>query len=493
MIYQNLCPLCKAELQKVSDTKYACAYCLNTYSSEKIEDYNEKLSKLFDNAKLELFLDAEQNLYSAISADYISKNEVIRWCDEVKKYLPDDFQANFYYALAKESKREVAKMLREIDVDKHSYCLERLINVVIKSLEKSYVAPMKNLIERAYKLKNIMDKYAEYTEAIEDEAENLDKYIYDPIVPRDAFIAYSNKDSKKAIELVEYLESQGISCFISQRNLRHGVGSKERYELYLNKAMESCMCFVFVSSMNSRDNDCDAYKIEIPYIMKKIDEKNAPGNFRNFYTKIPYEYKKPRVEYRIEESLTENVADILVDNFFSGYERVYTLKNVAIRINAQKLGVDESAFLSPTPTQPEVENKVKFCLECLTKCSFEAKFCQACGKTEFADTKKEAELIKKLNELQTQTDNAKANAEAKQAEVLALQKKNEDLQKENQKLQDEKKKLQEDEEKEWEKLCKYSSCKICGARDFEKVSNKKYMCTFCGTINTIDSLKKYWI
>ena len=64
------------------------------------------------------------------------------------------------------------------------------------------------------------------------------------------------------------------------------------------------MCFVFVSSMNSCDNDCDAYKIELPYIMN-YDKERAPGNSRNFYTKIPYENKKPRLEYRTSLPLTK--------------------------------------------------------------------------------------------------------------------------------------------------------------------------------------------
>ena len=440
MIYQNLCPLCAAELQKVSDTKYACASCLNTYSSEKIEDYNDKLSKLFDSAKLELVVNAKQNLYSAISAEHISKTEVIRWCDEVKKYLPDDFQANFYYDFINAPKKEVAKNIRKIDEKEHFEALEPLIVFVSKSLEKSYVASIKDLIERAYKLGDRdLEKYVKYITLIENEAENVYNGVYDIKKRRKAFVAYSSIDSEKAIELVEELESQGITCFLSLRNLRHGVGSQENYDKFLKEAMDNCMSFVFVSSMNSRNFECDAYEIEMDYVMKK-DIKNAPTQLQNFYREIPKEIKKPRVEYRIQESVGENYVDEFVDEFFDGYERVYTIKDVAQRLLRQSRRMDAPIF-EQTP-EPINEKKVKFCLECLTKCSFEAKFCQACGKTEFADTKKEAELIKKLNELQTQTDNAKANAEAKQAEALALQKKNEDLQKENQKLQDEKKALE---------------------------------------------------
>ena len=335
MIYRNLCEICGAELQKVSEAKYACRSCGNVYTAEKAEKYSDKMSELFDGTKLEMICNAKKNLYAAITAEHIGKNEVIKWCDEVKKYLPDDFQANFYESFINGSKREVAKSIRKINVEEHFECLESLIVFVIKSLEKSYVTSTKDLIERAYKLYDSdTDKYVKYITMVEDEAEKLDKCVYDTKLPRKAFVAYSSKDSDKAIELVEVLEAQGISCFISLRNLRHGVGSKENYDKALKEAMDNCMSFVFVSSMNSRNIECDAYNIEMPYVKQK-DINNAPGQYRNFYSKIPQEYKKPRVEYRIQESTEENFADDLVDEFFEGYERVHTLKDVALRIIKQ--------------------------------------------------------------------------------------------------------------------------------------------------------------
>ena len=99
MLYQIMCPNCGAKrLEKTNDTQYYCEYCAETFFTEKIEDYTKELSKLLDMTKLEMASTAKQNLYNAVKEEYISKDEVIKWCDEVKKYIPDDFQANFYYA-----------------------------------------------------------------------------------------------------------------------------------------------------------------------------------------------------------------------------------------------------------------------------------------------------------------------------------------------------------------------------------------------------------
>ena len=137
MIYRNLCETCGQNLQKISENEYKCEYCGNVYTVEKVEKYSDKLAKLFDSAKLEMICNAKKNLYAAITAENIGKNEVIKWCDEVKKYLPDDFQANFYELFINGSKREVAKSIRKINVEEHFECLEPLIVFVIKSLEKS--------------------------------------------------------------------------------------------------------------------------------------------------------------------------------------------------------------------------------------------------------------------------------------------------------------------------------------------------------------------
>ena len=333
MLYQNICLTCGGSLSKIDNEHYKCDWCHNVYATEKVENYNDKLSKLLDEAKVELISNAKKNLYKAVTDKYISKDEVTKWCDEVKKYLPDDFQANFYYDFINSKKSEVAKNIRKIDEKEQFENLEPLIVFVTKSLEKSYVTAIKGLVERAYKFCDT-EKYIKYTTDIENEAEKLDKCMYDTKQPRKAFVAYSSKDSDKAIELVEMLEAQGISCFISLRNLRHGVGSQENYEKSLKDAMDHCMSFIFVSSLNSRNIECDAYDKEMPYIMEK-DVDNSPGQYRNFYTKIPNEYKKPRVEYRIEDSLEDNFADYLVDEFFDGYERAYTIKDVAIRIMEQ--------------------------------------------------------------------------------------------------------------------------------------------------------------
>ena len=122
MLNRFLCETCGGALNKVDEAHYACRCCGNVYSVEKIENYADKISKLFDGAKLELIANAKKNLYNAITSQYISSEEVHECCSEIKKYLPDDFQANFYDDFINKPKREVPKKIREINVNEHFEC-----------------------------------------------------------------------------------------------------------------------------------------------------------------------------------------------------------------------------------------------------------------------------------------------------------------------------------------------------------------------------------
>ena len=335
MLHRNLCETCGGTLKKVDDSYYVCEYCTAEYSIEKVENYVDKMKELLDDAKLEMISNAKKNLYRAVTDKFISSAEVCKWCDEVKKYLPDDFQANFYDDFVNKEKRVVAKNIRKIDVEAHFECLEALINFLIRSLELEFVNDTMFLIERAYK-KVDLEKYNKYSTMVSIEAEKLDDCIYDTSYPRDVFVAYSSIDTSKAFELVEVLEEQGLSCFISIRNLRQGSGSKENYDTALKDAMDNCTSFVFVSSMNSRNSNCDALRIEMRYI-KNQDRQRATAYSNKDYSDIPSQYKKPRVEYRLEESTRALAADRIVDDFFAGYQRVYTPFDVAERILMQSV------------------------------------------------------------------------------------------------------------------------------------------------------------
>ena len=318
---QHKCQGCGGDLKLTALNHWKCDYCGNEYDEQAAEQNTADMRALLDEAKAEIVYNLRRNLYDAVNAEYISSIDVKSCCAELKKYLPDDFAANFYDVAASNNVKRLTKHIRNIDVNKNINEIGSVIKFLVKSLQTEYLLELNNLVERAYKNRDLA-LFEKYSTAVSEEAEKVVNGVYETKMPREVFIAYSSKDMDKVSELCEVLEDQGLRCFVAARNLRHGKGSVENYDKLLCEAMDHCRSFVFVSSSNSRTFNCDALIKELPYVQQK-DVENAPAEYRNSYGTMPHKYKKPRVEYRIEESRGFNAADSISNDFFDGYERVY--------------------------------------------------------------------------------------------------------------------------------------------------------------------------
>ena len=370
------CTQCGApELKQLDEGTFKCAYCGTVLRRKKLEEDAKKLSELLEEQtreinerleriknnqsseiegirlelaqekrrrvqeKLDNISNMRKNLYEAIVAEFASNEQIKIRAEKLKDIVPDDFLANFFITAIENDDKAICELIRAVDVEKNYEDIALIITFLIKSLQPSFMLDLCNLIERAYKNTNL-EMFEKYSTKFSKEAEKIKQGIYEVALPRDVFVAYSSKDMDKVVELVDVLEKQGLECFVAARNLKHGKGAVENYGSALQEAMYNCKCFVFVSSLNSRSTACDAIKIEIPNI-KKLDISNAPPKMRNNYAAIPHEYKKHRVEYRIEESRGFNVADRITNEFFEGYERVYSPEEVAERVLKQITEVHE--------------------------------------------------------------------------------------------------------------------------------------------------------
>ncbi len=354
------CKRCGGSLT-LNGQEYTCNYCRTKYPAEVAERNTANLQELFDAQKQEIIHNLRRILYDAITTQYISRKEVIRACDDLRVYLPDDFLANFFKIAAGTNVRAINQAICEIDVEEFDEYLEMVLTFLIKSItaDNDYLLSLNDLIERAYKKRNLPQLFSKYATMISEQTERVQTGVYETGIPRHVFVAYSSKDMATVIELTEALEAQGITCFVAARNLKHGIGSVENYDAALKEAINNCQSVVFVSSMNSRNFGCDALKIELAYI-QATDIQNAPPEYRNNYSAMPHRYKKPRVEYRIEESTRKNIGDTRTDQFFNGYERVYDIDGVLVRLMAQLFPVDEDfsepasgTTQAPPPPAPE--------------------------------------------------------------------------------------------------------------------------------------------
>ena len=258
-LFRESCKTCAGDLEPINASQYKCVCCGNVYTHEEAQKHVDTLRSLLDDMKFQAVTNARRNLYKAVTAKYISSKEMHEWCRELKKYLPDDFQANFYEIAISNNGLMITETINGINVEENAPYLETAIQFLLRSLKKEYQIATGDLIKRAYEFTDPR-KYADLISKFEKEVEKNDELVYETSISRDVFLAYSSKDREATIELLEYLEAQGLSCFFAERNLRRGEGSRENYDQALEEAMDNCSSFVFVSSPNSRNVQCDAFK-----------------------------------------------------------------------------------------------------------------------------------------------------------------------------------------------------------------------------------------
>ncbi len=394
-LFKESCKTCAGDLEPISASQYKCVCCGNVYTHDDVKKHVETLRSALDDMQLKAERNARRNLYKAVTDKYPSSKEVREWCKEIKKYLPDDFQANFYETANGDNAQLIAETIRGIsdaDIEKNAHDMETIIRFLISSMNKVYLADTQHLIERVYKRQGHTDlgKYEHYSTELSKEGENLEKGLYLTTRKRDVFIAYSSKDMALVLELLAYLEKEReLTCFVALRNLKHGKGAKENYDKALQEAMSNCRSFVLVSSPNSRDFGCEALAKEIPYI-QMLEGKG---------------HKIHKVEYRVGRN-TNTEADKDVRDFFESQEWALSKEEVGRRVQNAK--TEEYLNASTEKLVEKPVEKVKYCVDCGNECSKNVKHCPECGCTDFANTLDEVELKRQLRKYEAELAAQKA-------------------------------------------------------------------------------------
>ena len=391
MQYEEIrCRVCGSErLEKQNDGTYVCKHCRSRFCENDLEEYKKTIRSELRGAVTEALVcqraqdvaNIRRNLFEALQEEYTDSYKIVGYCRDLKKLLPNDFQANCFEALNNGGKKEVNTMLESVDEKGAGrFYVKDILEFMVKSLTPANLLPLKSLADRAL---NDKEK-TEYLNKIEEEAGKCEAGLYSAEVPRKAFIAYSSKDMAIVTPLVEYLENAGISCFVALRNMRHGRKAVDNYDKILQRAMHNCKSFVLVSTRNSRRFDCDAIEKELPYVRDK--EPNVK-----------------RIEYLVEDYReSEGAIKLTLKDFFGGSEWVRNPEDLALRI------MDTKAAAAPA---------VKYCLSCGEENPVNVNFCGRCGKREFGTKEEYEEQKKELERLEAeQKKAARREAERKEAE-----------------------------------------------------------------------------
>ena len=286
-----------------------------------IEDGIQSLGAVLDDAilrakmaeKTEKIYNLRTSLVKKVKANHIDSKAIVRICREILGVVPEDFMAEFFEVANSATEEEVAQYIDGIDERENLAYLELVFDFIIKSLRSEYITPLAALFDRCGNLLSPEIKQ-KYLTRFEQEAANVSQGMYELSLERNVFLAYSGKDMPAVRKVLAFIESNGLTCFAAFRNLQHGRDAVQNYDKALEVAMDHCDIFVLVSSVNSRSYSCDALKKEMEYIRKS--EMRKMPTCKN-YALLPAKYRKPRIEYRIDNKSTP-LTDVAMNNFFAG-------------------------------------------------------------------------------------------------------------------------------------------------------------------------------
>ena len=137
---QHFCPNCGGPLTGLDSEWLDCKYCGSKFENLAFQRHVKNMQDVLDQAKFEIINNQRRNLYDAVHAKYISTAEIRQYATEIKKYLPDDFQANFYLKAISGDAKEINKAIREIDADENYDSLSPIIHFLTSSLQIEYLS-----------------------------------------------------------------------------------------------------------------------------------------------------------------------------------------------------------------------------------------------------------------------------------------------------------------------------------------------------------------
>ncbi len=270
------CTTCGYQLD-VDDktTKGVCDACGNSFVMKQaiefslVDKYEARQIKRY---RMNLNRNVQTNAFDSI--DYYAK--------EVLKLVPNDFVATYYeaYALQKlGNPTPISTFYQNHNFDTTDEQVDEVTTHILKNSEPTD----RKLIE------SFFSAYAsslipEYVDTFEQQVEK--ENFYAP-VPRDVFICYRSTDEKDALEVLETLEKDGNTCWISSRNLR--PNDSDNYWDNIKQAIENCKAVVVISSrdaMLSQDIQREmrlAQEIKRAVLEYKIDDAEHTTFFKHYF------------------------------------------------------------------------------------------------------------------------------------------------------------------------------------------------------------------
>ena len=287
------CPNCGQTLE-IKDKEYQCNYCKSIFYNEEINQYNktleEVLGETFNAQKSEQIANARFNLYNElrdgdndkwIFKQKINGDKIKEHCNEIIRYLPNDFRAKFYPCVVNNNIDEIYKLIDSKEAIDYKNDIVYFILHNMKNLtrSKSLIIKLKDFVKDQYASNDIKKCLLE---KIEKEDKLIENGYYEP---KEIFIIYANEDEDKVSNLMtKYLEKNNVQCFFKKEHLGTIIiNNNINEDEILKNILLECKKVLFIASENSKLNNSQSIKL--------LEEANKQ--------------KKIVFEYRIDKSISQ--------------------------------------------------------------------------------------------------------------------------------------------------------------------------------------------
>ncbi len=269
-----VCTTCGNTLESTLDSSaITCEYCGNTFLMSNGVEFALKSDEEISSIKK-----LRNNLQRSVLAD--DHKNILGFAKEILRLIPKDDLANYFFAYANYS---FGSRRYLFDFYDHTVIIPTDANDIIKHITEYSDVRDKSLIEQFIARHNpeLLETYREkYAQKLLDE-ENYSS------IPRDVFISFRSTEIEIATEVLNTIEKDGSSCWISSRNLR--PNDNENYWANIEDAITKCKIFLVISShdaMISRDvkRELDiATKLNKNRIEYKVDTSRHTTLFKYFF------------------------------------------------------------------------------------------------------------------------------------------------------------------------------------------------------------------
>ncbi len=267
------CTYCGARLSSDDGgDKITCRYC----DSVNYIRFAEKVGK--DDAAQTKLKNLRARLNDCVGERYHDFEEMKEIADEILNISGYDFEAKYFYALALKKNNKRNKYVEFLTDAKNLAPNAGSLELVMKNVIRYAKENERSIIHKFIDI-NVADELArlEYKDDADRQIERAAKFFHGG---QDVFVCHKSSDGAIAETVVERLEAEGITCFISERNLED-LEIGEKFERALTRAISSTKLFLLISSYAAFDAGQENYVLFEIEEAKKLNKPNAEFRINN--------------------------------------------------------------------------------------------------------------------------------------------------------------------------------------------------------------------